>query len=93
MVPFVIVSGLAQAGAIEVVQNNVQVKPAYVPSDLERLMQARDCSSSGLAPGVEPVHSIVRDRIGGAVRLASFDEGWQMYAGDRPGTLVAVCRL
>ena len=25
-------------------------------------------------------------------RLTSFDEGWAMCLGDRPGTLVAVCR-
>jgi hypothetical protein len=90
VVPFLILGGMARAGALEmVIDNGVRAAPA-VPSKLDRLMSERDCSSTGLAKGVVPKHSIVREN--GAVRLTSFAEGWEMYAGHRPGTLVAVCR-
>ena len=93
VLPFLVLSGLARAGALEVVlDNNVRAATTpSTPSKVERLMKAHDCSATGLPAGDVPVHSVVREK--GVVRLTSFAEGWQMYAGDAPGTLVAVCRL
>ena len=91
LVPFLVVSGLASAGAIEVVQDNVMVQPEDRPTRTDRLTERYGCSPFGLPDGQEPVHAIVRDPGATGVHLASFAEGWEMYAGDRPGTLMAVC--
>jgi hypothetical protein len=93
LVSFVLVSGLARTGVVDVVRGDlvVQHDQATASTRLDRLMTRHACSTTGLGDGVIPAHSIVRDEPGRAVRLTSFDEGWEMYAGDRSGTLVAVC--
>lgn len=60
-------------------------------AQIEALSRRHECSRSGLPEGVIPAHSIILDPDG-RVRLASFDRGWEIYAGDAPGTLVSVCR-
>jgi len=67
------------------------VQPEDRPTKTDRLTERHGCSPFGLPEGVVPMHSMVRDPGAADVRLASFDEGWEMYAGDRPGTLMAVC--
>ena len=53
------------------------------PADAERVPSDARCSG---AAG----KTIVRTRDG-ATRAVSFERGWRVYRGDRPGTLVAVC--
>lgn len=60
-------------------------------TEVERLSRVHGCSPDGLPPGVVPKRAIVRDEDA-SVRLAWFEEGWEMYTGKRAGTLVAVCR-
>ncbi len=67
---------------------------AAVPSQqqerLARLMSDHRCSTTGFGPGVIPGSALVLRAE--RVRHVSFDEGWAVYTGDRPGTLLAVCR-
>ena len=58
---------------------------------LARLMSAQDCSTRGLGPGTIPGSALVRTGAG-EVRVVSFERGWAVNEGNRPGTLVAVCR-
>jgi hypothetical protein len=62
--------------------------PAWVRTAL-RLNERYGCSPHGLADGAIPVRTVVR--VAGEVRLASFDEGWAIHEGARPGRLLSVC--
>ena len=55
-----------------------------------QLMKRFDCSSRGFGDGSTPRSAIVRGERGG-LRVVSFDRGWQIYTGERPHALVAVC--
>ena len=57
---------------------------------VSRLSRQRDCSRVGFGPEVIPASAIVHVR--GRVRSVSFDEGWAIHRGERPGRLLAVCR-
>jgi hypothetical protein len=93
LLPFLGVTALVRAGVIDIGRDYHQTTTSSA-SDvrLDRLMRARACSTHGLGQGVVPAHAIVRDPGTDSVRLTSFDEGWAVYQGKRPGTLVAVCR-
>ena len=56
---------------------------------IDHLQVKYGCSTEGLGPGVVPARTVVL--VDGKARLATFDEGWAMYHGDAPGTLVSVC--
>jgi hypothetical protein len=64
--------------------------PAVGETRRHRLSERLGCSTEGLAPGVVPGHALLRD-ADGRVRVTTFERGWAAYAGERPGTLVAVC--
>ena len=57
---------------------------------LDRLLERNRCSTTGFAPEVTPSKALVTDRHG-TTRLVSFEEGWRVFTGERPGELVAVC--
>jgi hypothetical protein len=60
------------------------------PSPAQReLMERFDCSTDGFGDGSEPRSAIIRED--GDLRVVSFDRGWQVYTGDRPHALVAIC--
>jgi hypothetical protein len=60
-----------------------------VAERVARLGERYHCSRTGLADGEIPLHAVVlRD---GRVRVTSFDEGWAVYQGERPGRLMSVC--
>ena len=68
---------------------------AAVPSPqqarLARLMSRHRCSTTGFGPKVIPGSALVlRDQ---RVHHVSFDDGWAVFTGDQPGTLLAVCRV
>ncbi|WP_372728991.1 hypothetical protein [Nocardioides sp.] len=72
--------------------------PATPPSsagfsrlDANALHQNR-CASSGLATVSKGPQALIRTPRG-RLRLVSFEKGWEIYTGDRPGTLVAICNL
>jgi hypothetical protein len=53
-------------------------------------MQRFDCSPDGFGDGSTPQSAIVRSERGG-LRVVSFERGWEIYTGERPHALVAVC--
>ena len=57
---------------------------------LERLLARHDCSATGFGVDVIPGSSLVLQD--NHVRHVSFDDGWDVYTGAEPGTLLAVCR-
>ena len=69
-------------------QQSGSVSPAWV-SEAQRLIEKHHCSTKGLGEGRIPTRAVVR--VGEKVRTASFDVGWAMHQGTRPGTLLAVC--
>ncbi|MDP2772776.1 MAG: hypothetical protein Q8O61_04390 [Nocardioides sp.] len=56
---------------------------------VEQAIRRHRCSVVGFDAGVEPRSALVRR--GGMLRHVSFDDGWKVFTGDRPGTLIAVC--
>lgn len=56
---------------------------------VEQAIRRHDCSVVGFDAGVEPRSALVRRA--GRVRLVSFDDGWAVFTGERPGELIAVC--
>ncbi|MBS43634.1 MAG: hypothetical protein CMH83_10835 [Nocardioides sp.] len=69
-------------------------EPATAASALQakvdRLMDQHTCSSTGFGPDVIPASALVLRAQ--RVTQVSFDDGWAVYTGDSPGTLLAVCR-
>jgi hypothetical protein len=55
-----------------------------------QLMKRFGCSADGFGDGSTPRSAIVRSERGG-LRVVSFDRAWQIYTGQRPHALVAVC--
>ena len=55
-----------------------------------RLMRKYACSTVGYADSVAPQSAIIRSTAGD-LRVVSFARGWDVYTGDSPATLVAVC--
>lgn len=68
----------------------IQLQVDRTGDQLQQMMSRHGCSTSGMADGIVPTEALVRDARG-RVRLVSFAKGWAVYAGQRPGTLVAVC--
>lgn len=58
---------------------------------LDKLISRHDCSLTGFGAEVIPGSSLVlKDN---QVRHVSFDDGWAIYTGEQPGTLLALCRV
>jgi len=58
-------------------------------SAVSQAIRAHDCSVAGFDREVEPRSALVRRQ--GKVRQVSFDDGWAVFTGDRPGELIALC--
>jgi hypothetical protein len=56
---------------------------------VEQAMRRHDCSVVGFDAAVEPRSALVRRQ--GKVHHVSFDAGWAVFTGERPGELIAVC--
>ena len=68
---------------------------AQTPSDayervVQRAVAAHECSSKGYGDSAIPASALIRTTKG-VVRQVSFEVGWDVYNGRRPGTLIAVC--
>lgn len=59
-------------------------------SGLDRMLERNRCSTTGFDADVIPSKAIVTDTRGTS-QLVSFDYGWQVFEGRKPGQLVAVC--
>jgi len=70
---------------------DAQADRSISASRIDALTEWHDCSRTGFGPDVIPAHAIVLTPDS-RVRLTSFDHGWTILEGDRPGTLLAVCR-
>ncbi len=62
---------------------------AWENQHVEQLMIDHRCSVTGFGTEAIPGSALVR--VDGGVQLVSFDRGWEVFTGDRAGTLVAVC--
>jgi hypothetical protein len=54
-----------------------------------RFMERYECSATGFGSDVIPNSALISHE--GRVKRVSFDRGWAVFTGDRPGTLMAVC--
>lgn len=59
-------------------------------SGLDKMLERNNCSTTGFGPEVIPSKAIVTSP-GGVTQLVSFDYGWKVFEGRKPGELVAVC--
>jgi hypothetical protein len=59
-------------------------------SGLDEMLKRNNCSVTGFGPDVIPSKAIVTSP-GGVTELVSFDHGWKVFEGRKPGELVAVC--
>ena len=57
---------------------------------VQQKMTAHDCSATGFGAEAIPSSALVRTERG-KLRMVSFDRGWQVFTGEAPGELVAVC--
>jgi hypothetical protein len=49
------------------------------------------CSYTGFGDSEIPASALIRNAQG-ELRQVSFEVGWDVYNGNKPGTLIAVCR-
>lgn len=75
-------------GAAARLDRAVPEPQAFAPV-VEQAIRRHDCSVVGFDAGVEPRSALVRHQ--GRLRHVSFDDGWAVFTGQRPGQLVAVC--
>lgn len=54
-----------------------------------RLMERFECSQTGFGSKVIPNSALIH--LDGRVKRVSFDRGWAVFTGAKPGTLMAVC--
>jgi len=57
---------------------------------VERAVTDRRCSFGGFDDRSPAASAVIRTEQG-HLRVVSFEKGWDVYNGDRPGDLVAVC--
>jgi hypothetical protein len=57
---------------------------------IARAVTDHECSYSGFGTEKIPASALIRNSKG-EVRQVTFDVGWDVYNGKRPGTLIAVC--
>ena len=57
---------------------------------LDRAVADHRCSHTGFGTGAVPSSALIRNAQG-QVRQVTFEVGWDVYNGKRPGTLIAVC--
>jgi hypothetical protein len=53
-------------------------------------MKQHHCSTTGFGANSLPPTALIRTGHG-RLRVVTFVEGWAVFSGERPGTLVAVC--
>ena len=86
----VMVVGGVQAGTGPAPRDtSSQVVDAY-QRVVERAVSDHDCSYTGYGDAAVPASALIRTARG-TVRQVSFEIGWDVYNGRRPGTLIAVC--
>jgi len=96
-VKFVVVfvlSVITVGGAVQVSGAPVEQQvPSVIESRNAALLKAIDrhqCSTTGFGADRVPSSALIRTPRG-RMSLVTFDQGWAIYTGDRPGRLLAVC--
>jgi hypothetical protein len=59
-------------------------------SSLARSVGAQECATTSPGRDARATSALIRTEQG-QVREVSFEQAWDVYTGQRPGTLVAVC--
>ncbi|MDN4171998.1 hypothetical protein QWY28_03490 [Nocardioides sp. SOB77] len=85
-----VTTGMAASGSTTPDARPPAMAMDYSTQAVQRVMAEHNCSSTGFAPGTQPDSALVRT-TGGRLRIVSFDRGWDVFTGRRPGLLVAVC--
>jgi hypothetical protein len=57
---------------------------------VQRAVADHQCSYVGFGEQVVPTSALIRNARG-ELRQVSFDVGWDVYKGKKPGTLIAIC--
>jgi hypothetical protein len=57
---------------------------------VQRALADHHCTYAGFGDELVPASALIRTTTG-EVHLVSFEVGWDVYNGRRPGTLIAVC--
>ena len=81
---------LAGTAVVITLSGALASSPAEAPASVERsarLAEHTDLDSRCVGASGE---AIIRT-VSGRTRTVSFERGWQIYRGERPGTLLAVC--
>jgi hypothetical protein len=88
----------AVAGGLEGGTPSAGPDPAPLPgatgtvqsTSLARAVGTHDCPTTGADRGARATSALIRTEQG-EVREVSFERAWDVYTGQRPGTLIAVC--
>jgi hypothetical protein len=83
-----VVGGLGAASSTEESATG-SVDDAY-QRVVERAVSDHRCSYQGFGAHSPAASALIRTS-GGNVRVVSFQKGWDVFNGQRPGTLIAVC--
>ncbi len=59
-------------------------------SRVDRFMDHYECTETGFGAEVIPNSALIH--VDGRLKRVSFDKAWEVFTGDEPGTLMAVCR-
>ena len=84
---------LVVVGGLDVTAPSAQ--PGFTADDraqtvVERAVVDHDCSYAGFSAGEIPVSALIRNARG-ELRQVTFEVGWDVYNGRKPGELIAVC--
>jgi hypothetical protein len=84
----VVAGGLHSSGSAATSHTNA-VDDAYGRVAARAVVDHR-CTSEGVTRGARTASALIRTE-GGHVRAVSFETGWDVFNGKRPGRLIAVC--
>ncbi|MCW2843400.1 MAG: hypothetical protein JWN22_1316 [Nocardioides sp.] len=70
--------------------NDERVQADGFTRQVHAAMKQHHCSTTGFGANSLPPTALIRTGHG-RLRVVTFVEGWEVYSGERPGTLVAVC--
>jgi len=94
------VKGTALGGLLILVVVGHTTAPSARPDDapeddayqgvVQRAVAGAHCSYTGFDDARLPASALIRTARG-KLRMVTFEIGWEVYNGKRPGTLIAVC--
>jgi hypothetical protein len=88
LLTLVVVGGLSAAAPST--QHGAPEETTGYERVVQRAVADHHCSYAGFGNKAIPASALIRT-TDGEVRQVSFEIGWDVYNGKRPGTLIAVC--